>query len=80
MIAQQCVQVDICFSGDMNCFILMAAKKADPDTLFFKRQLLITGDTELGLELKNLIDSIELDKLPKLFSFALLHYADRLSQ
>ncbi|WP_299002868.1 SCP2 sterol-binding domain-containing protein [uncultured Shewanella sp.] len=67
---------DICFSAQMNTLILLAAKKVDPDTLFFRRKLLITGDTELGLALKNLIDNLELDNLPNIFTRALLHYAD----
>lgn len=33
--------------------------------LFFQRRLLIEGDTELGLEVKNVMDAIELDTMPK---------------
>ena len=29
----------------------------DPDTLFFSRRLVIEGDTELGLALKNALDA-----------------------
>ena len=43
----------------------LATQQVDPDTLFFRRKLLITGDTELGLEIKNLLDTIELkQRLP----------------
>jgi predicted lipid carrier protein YhbT len=73
-------QADICFSCDMNSMVLLAAKKVDPDTLFFRRKLLITGDTELGLEVKNFIDNLELDNLPKPFSFGLFRYADMVQQ
>ncbi|MGB7997639.1 MAG: SCP2 sterol-binding domain-containing protein, partial [Photobacterium halotolerans] len=41
------------------------ARKVDPDTLFFQRRLTMQGDTELGLAVKNLLDSLDLDSLPK---------------
>lgn len=55
---------DVRFSGNLNDLILIAARKEDPDSLFFQRRLVIEGDTELGLEVKNLMDSIDLDSLP----------------
>ena len=48
----------------MNDLILVAGRKEDPDTLFFQRRLSIEGDTELGLEVKNLMDNIEFEQLP----------------
>jgi predicted lipid carrier protein YhbT len=59
-------EADVSFSGDANDLILVAARREDPDTLFFKRRLRIEGDTELGLNVKNLMDSIELDSMPAL--------------
>ncbi len=56
---------DVTFSADSRALIKIAAAKEDPDTLFFQRQLKINGDTELGLEVKNLLLSIELDEMPK---------------
>ena len=32
--------------------------------LFFQRRLKVEGDTAVGLEVKNLIDAIELERLP----------------
>lgn len=55
---------DASFKANSEDLLLIAGRKQDPDTLFFKRRLLIEGDTELGLEVKNLIDSIDLDSLP----------------
>lgn len=49
----------------------MRAEKEDPDSLFFQRRLRIEGDTELGLEVKNLMDSLDLDELPKIVRLAL---------
>ncbi len=54
---------DVSISGNLNAFILLAARIEDPDTLFFQRKLLIEGDTELGLEIKNLLDSLDIDAL-----------------
>lgn len=55
---------DVCFSATGDDLILIAGRKQDPDTLFFQRRLKIEGDTELGLEVKNLIDAIDIDQLP----------------
>ena len=64
------------FSGTANDLILIAARKEDPDTLFFQRRLHIEGDTELGLYVKNLMDSIDLDTMPLLLKNGLLRLAD----
>ena len=40
-------------------FLLLALRKEDPDTLFFDRRLIIEGDTEVGLIVKNALDRIE---------------------
>jgi len=37
----------------------LARRIEDPDTLFFARRLVIEGDTELGLCLKNTLDAID---------------------
>lgn len=55
---------DVSFSATGDDLILIAGRKQDPDTLFFQRRLKIEGDTELGLEVKNLIDAIDIDNLP----------------
>lgn len=55
---------DVHFSATGDDLVLIAGRKQDPDTLFFQRRLKIEGDTELGLEVKNLIDAIDIDQLP----------------
>ncbi|MFV3303907.1 ubiquinone anaerobic biosynthesis accessory factor UbiT [Pseudomonas sp. NY15181] len=50
--------------GNWRDFLLLAGRQEDPDTLFFRRRLVIEGDTELGLAVKNLIDSLDPDSLP----------------
>ena len=69
-------EADVSFSGSANDLILIAARKEDPDTLFFQRRLRIEGDTELGLYVKNLMDSIDLDTMPLLLKNGLLRLAD----
>ena len=55
---------DVTIRGNWREFLLLASRLEDPDTLFFRRRLVIEGDTELGLALKNLIDSLDPDDLP----------------
>ncbi len=76
LIAEKPVQEDVSFSGNLNDLVLIAGRKEDPDTLFFQRRLSIEGDTELGLEVKNLMDSVDLEQLPKAMQVALNQLAD----
>lgn len=62
---------DATISGTVNAFVLLASRQEDPDTLFFQRKLSIEGNTELGLEVKNLLDSVEIDLLPNTFQHIL---------
>lgn len=55
---------DVVFKGDSKAFATLASRTEDPDTLFFQRRLMIEGDTELGLALKNLLDSLDTEQLP----------------
>ncbi|WP_233356591.1 ubiquinone anaerobic biosynthesis accessory factor UbiT [Pseudomonas mangrovi] len=64
-IARQ-AEADVRISGNWREFLLLASRQEDPDTLFFRRRLVIEGDTELGLAVKNLIDSLDPDQLPPL--------------
>jgi len=71
-------QVDVVFSASVDALVLMASQKVDPDTLFFNRKLKITGDTELGLEIKNLFDQFDLELLDKPFRKVLDTWSDEL--
>jgi len=73
------VKSDVCIRGTLKSFVLLAAQKEDPDTLFFQRDLTIEGDTDLGLEVKNLLDSLEFDELPLELIFALRMSAEYMS-
>lgn len=45
--------------GDWRAFLRLALQQEDPDGLFFRRELVVEGDTELGLGVKNLLDGLE---------------------
>nr|WP_279162104.1 SCP2 domain-containing protein [Plesiomonas shigelloides] len=64
VVAKQ-AQPDVIFRGNTNELILIAARVEDPDTLFFQRRLIIEGDTELGLYVKNLLDALDMEQMPK---------------
>lgn len=67
---------DTTFAGNSKEFLLLASRREDPDTLFFQRRLSIEGNTELGLQVKNLIDSVDLDEFPVSLNHALYLTAD----
>lgn len=50
---------DLTITGNTHDFLLLAARAEDPDTLFFQRRLRLEGDTNLGLYVKNFLDSVE---------------------
>jgi predicted lipid carrier protein YhbT len=54
---------DLSISGNLHAFLLLAARREDTDTLFFQRRLCMEGDTELGLEVKNMLDGMDVDSL-----------------
>lgn len=54
---------DLAFAANLSAYLQLLARQEDPDTLFFNRELEITGDTELGLIVKNMLDAVEWPKL-----------------
>lgn len=54
---------DLTISARSRDFIALLAREEDPDTLFFGRRLLMEGDTDLGLLVKNTLDGVELPRL-----------------
>lgn len=54
---------DITFGASLADYLVLARRQEDPDTLFFQRRLLIEGDTEVGLALKNLLDATDFSPL-----------------
>ncbi len=48
---------DVTIRASLPDYIALALRREDPDTLFFSRRLVLEGDTELGLALKNALDA-----------------------
>jgi O2-independent ubiquinone biosynthesis accessory factor UbiT len=62
---------DVTIRGESASFLAMAGRLEDPDTLFFQRRLIIQGDTELGLGVKNFLDGLDEERLPRPLRHAL---------
>lgn len=54
---------DLNLRGNLYDFLLLASRTEDSDTLFFQRRLKMTGSTDLGLEVKNLLDGLEMESV-----------------
>ena len=52
---------NVTITGNIVDFWQLARHKEDPDTLFFRRSLNIEGETETGVHIKNILDSLEYD-------------------
>lgn len=44
--------------------LLLASRLEDADASFFQRRLVLTGDTELGLTARNLLDRLPWESIP----------------
>jgi O2-independent ubiquinone biosynthesis accessory factor UbiT len=53
---------DLTISARSRDFLALLMREEDPDTLFFNRRLLMEGDTDLGLLVKNTLDGIDLPR------------------
>lgn len=58
--------LDLTISARLRDFLALLMREEDPDTLFFNRRLLMEGDTDLGLLVKNTLDGVELPRLEQL--------------
>lgn len=50
--------------GNATDLLLLASRLEDADTLFFQRTLVLTGDTELGLTARNLLERLPWASVP----------------
>lgn len=50
--------------GSAADLLLLASRLEDADTLFFQRTLVLTGDTELGLTARNLLERLPWESVP----------------
>jgi O2-independent ubiquinone biosynthesis accessory factor UbiT len=73
-------QTDLTISANAHDFMLLARRRADPDTLFFSRRLMMEGDTELGLRVKNALDALDINELDlgRLLPLRLLDFMKKL--
>ena len=51
---------DLTLSATAADFLALALHSEDADTLFFSRRLVMEGDTELGLFVKNTLDALDM--------------------
>lgn len=51
---------DVTITATAGDFLRLAARKEDPDTLFFARRLTMDGDTGTGLVVKNMLDALDI--------------------
>ena len=59
------VRPDLTIKAGAADYLALALRREDPDTLFFTRRLGMTGDTDLGLVVKNALDAIDWSRLPR---------------
>ena len=57
-------QAEASVRGTATDLLLLASRLEDADTLFFQRRLVLTGDTELGLTARNLLESLRWETVP----------------
>jgi O2-independent ubiquinone biosynthesis accessory factor UbiT len=50
---------DLVITADTEAFYTLARRSVDADTLFFSRRLVMMGDTDLGLLLRNTVDATD---------------------
>ena len=62
---------EVLIRGTLEEFLLLASVREDPDTQFFRRRIIMEGDTDLGLEVKNLIYSLDPERLPALINLVI---------
>lgn len=54
---------DLSIEASVYDFLVLVGQQEDPDTLVFQRRLVVQGDTELGLEVKNFLDGLDVESI-----------------
>jgi len=52
---------DLSIAATAYDFLALIGRVEDPDSLVFQRRLVMQGDTELGLEVKNFLDGLDVE-------------------
>lgn len=56
---------DLTLIANVRDYLALALREEDADTLFFGRRLLMEGDTDLGLLVKNTLDAVDWEALQR---------------
>lgn len=62
----QSATIDLSITATARDFALLASGEEDPDTLYFDRRVVVEGDTELALLIKNSLDALPAPTLRRL--------------
>lgn len=57
-------EAEACVRGTATDLLLLAGRLEDADTLFFQRRLVLSGDTELGLTARNMLERLPWASIP----------------
>ncbi len=63
LVARRYPAGDLLIEASVYDFLVLVGQQEDPDTLVFQRRLVMQGDTELGLEVKNFLDGLDVEAL-----------------
>lgn len=66
---------EVTVRGSLTDLLLLAGRLEDADTLFFQRRLMLTGDTEFGLTVRNVLDRLPWEDIPLGIRIALNRFA-----
>jgi predicted lipid carrier protein YhbT len=69
---------DLTISASTRDYLALALREEDPDTLFFSRRLLMEGETDLGLLVKNTLDAVDWDSVSTRLAALKLPFAGQL--
>jgi len=69
---------DLTISATTRDYLALALREEDPDTLFFSRRLMMEGETDLGLLVKNTLDAVDWDSVSTQLAALKLPFAGQL--
>ena len=69
---------DLTISATTRDYLALALREEDPDTLFFSRRLMMEGETDLGLLVKNTLDAVDWDSVSTRLAALKLPFAGQL--
>lgn len=70
-VLERAAEAEATVRGSATDLLQLASRHEDADTLFFQRRLQLTGDVELGLMVRNMLDQLPWEAVPAPLRFAL---------